>query len=176
YFRTVQNSTAQRASSLPGSSTPSSSEPRLPATQARCLRSGFSLWFQEFLPIAPCLAITGSAHEGDLVLRTLRAFCRCGHLVAGLTMAKMGRFFYTQTPTLLIFEPNLSKRMASFLGCTTRRGYMEEKDRYFFDHFCSKAIYLGENLPLKSMLQHCVHIDASPTPGVETHYAPPLSE
>ena len=136
----------------------------------------FTTWFQEFLPIAPCLAITGSAHEGDLVLRTLRAFCRCGHLVAGLTMAKMGRFFYTQTPTLLIFEPNLSKRMASFLGCTTRRGYMEEKDRYFFDHFCSKAIYLGENLPLKSMLQHCVHIDASPTPGVETHYAPPLSE
>jgi hypothetical protein len=136
----------------------------------------FATWFQEFLSIAPCLAIIGWAREGDLVLRTLRAFSRNGILVAGLTRANMDRLFYSQTPTLLISEPNLSKRMASFLGCITRRGYMEEKNGYSFDYFCSKAIYLGENLPLKSMLQHCVHIDASPTPGVETHYAPPLSE
>lgn len=88
----------------------------------------------------------------------------------------MDRFFHSQTPTLLISEPNLSKRMATFLGCSTGRGYMEESDGYFFDHFGSKAIYLGENLPLKSILQHRLHIDVSPKPGVESRYAPRLSE
>jgi len=39
-----------------------------------------STWFQDAIPVAPGLAITGWAYEGDIVLRTLKAFCYHPHL------------------------------------------------------------------------------------------------
>lgn len=144
---------------------------------ALCTYSVFSTWFQELLSFAPILAITGWPDEGEAVLRTLRYFCRHGFLVQGPKIADLRSYYFeVATPTFLIYEPNLSKSMASFLACSTRRGFYEYKDGYYFDCFGPKVIYLGENMPVKSMLAHTVHVNASPSPGVASKYAEPLSE
>jgi hypothetical protein len=67
--------------------------------------------------------------------------------------------------------------MAVFLGCSTCRGYVEKVDNEaYVEHFGSKAIYLGEDLPMKSMPQNCLHINASTHPKNESHRALPPSE
>ena len=136
----------------------------------------FSTWFKEVLSVAPCLIITGRAQDGENALRTLRAFCSRPVLMAGMTNQNLNRIRWGIQPTLLISEPNLSKRMAALLGCSTCRGYLALMDNDSFDYFCPKAIYLGEDLPMKSMPQHCVHIIASATLRVESHQSLPLSE
>ena len=48
--------------------------------------------------------------------------------------------------------------------------------RFSFDYFGSKAIYVGEDLPMRSVLQNYLHVNASPAPGTESQRALPLSE
>ena len=137
----------------------------------------FSTWFKEVLSVAPCLLITGRAQEGETVLSTLRAFSRCPFLLAGLTSQSLKTVKWEFYPTLLISEPNLGKRMAVFLGCSTCRGYVEKwESGEYVEHFGSKAIYLGEDLPMKSMPQNCLHINASTNPKVESQHAPRSEE
>jgi hypothetical protein len=140
-----------------------------------------STWFQDILPLAPGLAISGSAHEGDVALRTLRAFCYHPVLVAGITNAILNDVRWERKPTLLISDPNLVKRMAVLLGSSTRRGYLAFRKvagcpAFSFDYYCSKAIFLGEDSRMVSAMQPFLHINASLAPGVELHPAPPLSE
>ena len=140
-----------------------------------------STWFQDVLPLAPGLAVSGWAHEGEVVLRTLRAFCYHPILIAGMTSATLNDIDWDRKPTLLISEPALSKRMAALLGTSTCRGYLARRKVDGFlncalDLYSSKAIYLGEDPPLESMLQHYLHINASLSPGVESLRAVPLSE
>lgn len=141
----------------------------------------FSTWFHDVLSIAPGLVITGPAHEGDAVLRALYAFCYHPVLVAGMTGAALSSIQWDKKPTLLIFEPNLSRRLAALLCSSTRRGYMALRtvpgaSRSAFDYYGSKAIYAGEDPPIRAMLQHCVHINALPASGVYTEHMAPISE
>jgi len=78
-----------------------------------------STWFANSLAIAPCLVITGSSFEGDVVLRTLKTFCRFAFLMAGVTSADLKKINWTARPTLLLFDPNLTKQMAALLACST---------------------------------------------------------
>jgi hypothetical protein len=141
----------------------------------------FPTWFQDILPIAPGLAITGWAHQGDRILRTLQAFCYHPFLVAGMTSTALNDISWETKPTLLIYEPSLSMRMKVLLGSSTSRGYLASWTppgcgRSRFDYFGSKAVYLGEDPPMKPMLQNYLHINASPRPGIERKHAPLLSE
>jgi hypothetical protein len=141
----------------------------------------FSTWFYDVLSLAPGLVVTGSAHDGDAVLRTLYAFCYHPILVAGMASATLNDVQWDKKPTLLIFEPSLSKRLAGLLCSSTRRGYMALRTvagspRFAFDYYGPKAIYVGEDPPIRSMLQHCVHINASPSPGVYSEYVAAMSE
>ena len=86
-----------------------------------------STWFQDVLPLAPGLAVSGWAHEGEVVLRTLRAFCYHPILIAGMTSATLNDIDWDRKPTLLISEPALSKRMAALLGTSTCRGYLARR-------------------------------------------------
>jgi hypothetical protein len=140
-----------------------------------------STWFQDVLSVAPGLAVTGWAYEGDLVLRTLRAFCYHPVLVAGVTSATLNDVHWDRKPTLLISDPNLSKRMAVLLGSSTSRGYLTfrkvaGRPTSPFDYASSKAVFLGEDPQMVSALQHYLHINASPAPGVERPQASHLSE
>ena len=122
----------------------------------------FSTWFQNVLTVLPCLAITGRAQEGEAILRTLQAYSYHPHLLAGLNSQSLKVIQWGCDPTLLISEPNLGRRMAVFLGCSTSRGYLAMKqDGHTYDYFGPKAVYLGEDPPIRSMLQNCLHIEAS---------------
>ena len=135
----------------------------------------FSTWFKESLSLAPWLVITGWAHEGELILRTLRAFCYHPLLMAGMTTANLEQVPWYLRLTLLVSEPNLDKRMALLLDCSTCRGYQSIREGKPHDYFGSKAIYLGADLPATSMI-NSVHINASDTVKGESHRASHLSE
>jgi hypothetical protein len=141
----------------------------------------FSTWCQDVLPLAPGLAISGWAFEGDVVLRTLRAFTYHPVLIVGVTTAMLNDIKWDRKPTLLISDPNLGKRMAAQLGSSTRRGYLAFRKVAGcppspFDYFSSKAIFLGEDPQMASILQNYLHINASPAPGVGSPRALPLTE
>ena len=140
-----------------------------------------STWFQDILPLAPGLAISGWAHEGDVVLRTLKAFCYHPVLLAGITSSTLNDVYWERKPTLLISDPNLANRMAVLLAGSTRRGYLAFRKvsgcpTSPFHYFCSKAIFLGDNSRMVLALQNYLHINASPAHGVELPMVPPLSE
>jgi hypothetical protein len=141
----------------------------------------FSTWCQDILPLAPGLAITGWAHEGDLILRILKAFCYHPALVAGITSATLKDLPWERKPTLLISDSCLSRRIAVLLGSSTRRGYLvfrkvTGRPTSLFDYFSSKAIFLGEGTQMLSALQDYIHINASPAGSLKSLPALPLSE
>jgi hypothetical protein len=141
----------------------------------------FSTWCQDVLPLAPGLAITGWAYEGDVVLRALRALCYHPVLMVGVTTAILNDINWERKPTLLISDPNLGKRMAVQLGNSTRRGYLAFRKvagcpSFPFDFFSSKAIFLGEDPRIVSVLQNYLHINVSPAPSVKSPHILPLSD
>ena len=106
-----------------------------------------STWFADALPLAPILGISGSAEEGDRVLRSLRALCHFSQLKVGINISDLKTIDWRFSPTLLFNEPNLTKKMATFLGCSTMRGYLQGRWKESKDLYGSKAIYLGEYAP-----------------------------
>ena len=135
-----------------------------------------STWFMDSLEIAPCLVITGSSFEGDVVLRTLKTFCRFPFLMAGVTSADLKKINWTAHPTLLLFDPNLTKQMAALLACSTSPGYMVNTTKNYLDYFGPKAIYLGEDLPTHPIPRSSVHVNATAMSKVGPGYGRPLSE
>lgn len=142
----------------------------------------FATWLHVALPLAPGLAITGCAHEADVLLRTLRALCYHPVLLVGMTNATLEGIRWRLNPTLLIVEPALSKRMAVMLGCSTGRGYLARIKAGGGqcypppDYFGPKAVYLGENMSANSELRHYLRINTSTVPRVESQRTVPLSE
>ncbi len=134
----------------------------------------FTTTVQNFLPVAPGLAITGCAHEADLLLRTLAAFCRHPVLLAGLTSTTLDNIPWELTPTLLINEPFLSPRMAHLLSSSAGHGYLAGINAGGFsstasrrDYFGSKAVYVGEDPSARIVLTHYLRVNASPALGAE---------
>jgi hypothetical protein len=137
----------------------------------------FSTWCQEALWLAPCLVITASPYEGEVVLRTLRSFCYHPLPTAGMNSANLNAINWLLNPTLLISEPNLGKRMAALLGHSTTQGYtVIASERNDLDYFGPKAIFVGGNLQTEWALRHCIHLNAIPISKVESNNASPLSE
>jgi len=73
-------------------------------------------WFPDSLPISPGLTIVGPEFESDLVLRTLRNFCRFPLLLAGADVTSLQKVDLRSTPTLLIYGPTITKQVATILG------------------------------------------------------------
>jgi hypothetical protein len=133
-----------------------------------------SSWFPDALRLAPCLAITGSAEEGDRVLQTLRILCRNPLLMIGINVHSLQTIYWDPPPTLLFNEQNLTKQKATFLGCSTRRGYLQGEWSNYKDLYSSKAIYVGDEVPIGRKLLWSLHVNAaSPTVA---RMAPPLSD
>jgi hypothetical protein len=125
-----------------------------------------STWFMDALPLAPCLVITGSSHEGDILLRTLRAFCRHSFLMAGANGSSLKGIPWHLSPTLLIFEPNLRKVTTELISCSTRPGYLVGSAEKYQDYYCPKAIYVGQKLSMQSIPGYSVHVNATATSTV----------
>ena len=121
----------------------------------------FSTWLADALPFAPCMVISGSAYEGDLVLHTLKNLCRRPSLMSGVNTARLDRMSWHILPTLLIYDPDLTKQMASLLGSSTKRGILDGRSTKSKDFFCPKAIYLGEDLPANRTPRNSVHVNVT---------------
>jgi hypothetical protein len=74
-----------------------------------------STWFPDGLSLAPGLSIVAPEFEGDLVLRTLRNFCRFPMILTRADTTSLLRANWHTTPTLLFFDPNISKQMVATL-------------------------------------------------------------
>jgi hypothetical protein len=117
-----------------------------------------STWFQEALIVLPCLVITGPAHEATELLRVLHDLCCASLLLAGF---RRGDLKDVSRRTLLISEPNLNKQTAALLGSLTNRGFMIVEQRSYLHCHSSKAIYIGDDPPIKR-IQNAIYIDVTP--------------
>ena len=133
-----------------------------------------SSWLTDALPLAPCLAITGSAEAGDRVLQTLRILCRNPLLMIGINVRSLQTIYWDPPPTLLFNEQNLTKQKATFLGCSTRRGYLQGEWFKYKDYYGSKAIYVGDEVPVGRKLQWSFHVNAAS--ATVARIATPLSD
>jgi hypothetical protein len=61
-------------------------------------------------------------------------------------------------PTLLIREPQLSKRMAALLDASNQPGYLVRCGKDFQQLYCSKCIYVGENAKNQLLNGNSIHI------------------
>jgi hypothetical protein len=125
-----------------------------------------STWFQDALPVFPCLAISGPAHEAMVVLRILRDVCASPVLLAGFRRSDLKTLSHHRT--LLISEPNLDKRTAALLGNLTNRGFMIVEGGYVTYRAHSTAIYIGED-PAIGQIQHSIRINIAPTDSGPPH-------
>jgi hypothetical protein len=67
------------------------------------------------------------------------------------------------TPTLLFYDPNVTKQMASLLGCTATRGHLVGDAVRYRDFFGPKAVYLGEEVSADRIPLCCLQVNVHPT-------------
>jgi hypothetical protein len=116
-------------------------------------------WFADFLPFLPSLAITGPASAADLLLRTLVAVCRRPWLLADVSPAVLHLLPLSEVmPTLLIREPQLSKRMAALLDASNQPGYWVRSGKDFRQFYFAKCIYVGEHAKNQLLTANSIHI------------------
>jgi hypothetical protein len=125
-----------------------------------------STWFQDALTLYPCLVLTGPPHEAMLVLQTLEELCYRPVRVGALNSAILKNIRWAGHPTVLIYEPNLDKRMAALLGSSTRRGFPQSIGGYPLDPCGPKAIYVGPTHGMKS-IPHSIHINVAAPSSAE---------
>ncbi len=122
-----------------------------------------STWFSDALTFAPGLVIVGPAHEADLVLRALRNYCRYPLMLTRSDIVSLQKVSWESTPTLLFYDPSLTKQMASILTCSARRGYMVSVGNGFKDFFGPKALFLREDAPSDRTPQGGLRVNLQPS-------------
>ena len=127
-----------------------------------------STWFADALPIAPGLSIVAPEFEGDLVLRTLRNFCRYPMMLTRADIPSLKKLNWQSTPTVLFYDPNISKQMVSTIGCTSTRGYLINDGGAYRDFFGPKALYLGADVSVDRIPRCCLQVRLQPTAPAPT--------
>lgn len=116
-------------------------------------------WFPDFLPFIPSVVITGPAAAADLLLRTLAAVCRRPVLLADASPAVLSALpLGALSPTLLMREPQLNKRMAALLDASSQPGYLVRRNKDFQPFYCAKCIYIGEAAKNQLSTANSIHI------------------
>ena len=116
-------------------------------------------WFVDYLPFLPPVVITGTASAADLLLRTLVAVCRRPVLLADVNPAVVRSLPLADLkPTLLIREPQLSKRTAALLDASSHPGYLVCGSKDFQQVYCAKCIYVGELAKDQLFTSNSIHI------------------
>jgi hypothetical protein len=136
-----------------------------------------STWFSDGLSLAPGLVIVAPEFEGDRVLRTLRSFCRYPLMLTRAEVSSLKKVNWYTTPTLLFYDPNVTKQMATILGCTTSRSYMVGDADGYKDFYGPKAIYVGEEVSVDRIPRSSLQVRLQPTaPASATQHSLPLTE
>lgn len=119
-------------------------------------------WFTDYLPFLPTVVITGTASAADLLLRTLVAVCRRPVLLADVNPAVVRALPLAELkPTLLIREPQLSKRTAALLDACSHPGYLVHGGKDFQQVYCAKCIYVGEFAKDHLFASNSIHLHVS---------------
>ena len=134
-----------------------------------------STWFPDGLSLAPGLVLVAPEFEGDLVLRTLRNFCRSPLLLTRVDIPTLQRVQLQNNPTLLFYDQNITKQMAAVLGCATSRGYMVGHGDKYKDFYGPKAICVREGISADRVPRCSLQVRLQPTAPASTtlHSAPP---
>jgi hypothetical protein len=122
-------------------------------------------WFADCFAFSPCLVLTGAPLEADLLLLLLSYLCRLPFLLAATGPAAFASLPMEFTPTLLIREPESSKRMASLLRASSHRKYLTVGARGVRDLYCAKAIYLSEHGKAAMLGPHVIHLELASSPA-----------
>jgi hypothetical protein len=125
-----------------------------------------STWLADALPIAPGLSIVAPEFEGDLVLRALRSFCRYPMMLTRADIPSLKKLNWQSTPTVLFYDPNISKQMVTTLGCTSTRGYLINDGGGYKDFFGPKALYLGADVSVDRIPRCSLQVRLQPTAPV----------
>ena len=105
-----------------------------------------STWFQDVLPVAPYLWVTGPYGSGKTtLLRIMERICRRAVLVGDITSAALYMLPSAFVPTLIIDEFEMSRDARNrdirhFLRMGSTRGGRAVRNSKIFETFCAKII------------------------------------
>ncbi len=101
-------------------------------------------WFPEFLPVAPCLAITGTETEARILLQLLSCVVRHALPLAEINLAALDCLPMNVQPSLLIgyVHPSMWRMLSASNHPHT---YFPNK-KEVRDLYCAKALYAGSTL------------------------------
>ena len=125
-----------------------------------------SSWFTDCLPLSPLLVVTGPALEAELLLLLLSCVCRLPFLLAAVGPAAFASLPMEFTPTLLIREPELNKRMADLLRASAQRNCVTVGPRGVRDLYCAKAVFVRTYGDVAILGPYTVHIELAPEPDL----------
>jgi hypothetical protein len=123
-----------------------------------------SSWFTDCLPLSPLLIVTGPVLEAELLLLLLSCVCRLPFLLAGLGPAAFASLPMEITPTLLIREPQLNKRMADLLRASAQRNCLTVVPRGVRNLYCAKAVYVRAYGDVAMLGPYIVRIELASKP------------
>lgn len=104
-----------------------------------------STWFAEVLPSAPWLSIRGLDPSPAInLLRLLGSVCRRALLLADITPRTLRSLPLTLRPTLLISQPDMSRRMDALMRASNYRGfYIPGANGTILDAYFPRATFIG---------------------------------
>ena len=132
----------------------------------------FASWFADCSTFAPALVLTGSVREGDSLLLLLSYVCRFPLLLAGIGPAAFASLPLEFTPTLLIREPDLGKRMLALLRASSSRSYHMVAAGGMRELYCPKALYLGEHAPISLLGSNTIRMELPNSASVSNRGLP----
>jgi hypothetical protein len=121
-----------------------------------------SSWFTDCLPFGCNRAGAGSR----VLLLLLSCVCRLPFLLAAVGPAAFASLPMEFTPTLLIREPELNKRMADLLRASAQRNCVTVGPRGVRDLYCAKAVFVRAYGDVALLGPYTVHIELAPKPDL----------
>jgi hypothetical protein len=103
----------------------------------------FSTWFNELLPVAPCLAITGPRPEAMFLLDLLSCISRRPMRFASLDRAVLGSLPFDFRPTLLLSHQSAKRKAQELLSISDRPGCQLPRGTSVVNASFPKAVYGG---------------------------------
>ena len=121
-------------------------------------------WFPDFLPFFPSLEVTGPSAGVDVLFKALMTVCRRPVMLADVSPSSLRAFPISELlPTLLIRQPQLTKRMASILDASAQPGYLVSHGKEYCRLYCPKCIYVDEVRKSDALLKTSlsVHVESN---------------
>jgi hypothetical protein len=97
-------------------------------------------------------------------------------MLTGADISSLQKVSWDSTPTLLFYDPSVTKQMASILTCSTGRGYMIGSANGYKDFYGPKAIYVGEEAHAVRTPRCCLQVSVNPATARAPQTIVPLRE